>query len=129
VRTGVTYFPAKRDKPDNLGRESRVDDPHLSRVAIASPRRFERLRFDWRSAPAKDTLPRAVWRRGAIIAAVLAVWIAMTVDWGWAAGIAFVFAGAVALLRMAGVILAGPLIQQAGRSYYERQLRGRRRAP
>ena len=53
-------------------------------------------------------------RRGAIIAAVLAVWIAMTVDWGWAAGIAFMFAGAVALLRMAGVILAGPLIQQAG---------------
>jgi hypothetical protein len=45
---------------------------------------------------------------------VLAVWIAMTVDWGWAAGIAFMFAGAVALLRMAGVILAGPLIQQAG---------------
>src|SRR6266852_3124715 len=51
----------------------------------------------------------------------------MTVDWGWAAGIAFVFAGAIAPLRMAGVILAGPLIQQAGRSYYERQLRGRRR--
>jgi len=76
-----------------------------------------------------DTLPRAVWRRGAIITAVLAVWIAMTVDWGWAAGIAFVFASAVALLRMAGVILAGPLIQQAGRSYYERQLRGRHRAP
>jgi hypothetical protein len=70
-----------------------------------------------------------VWRRGAIIAAVLAVWIAITVDWGWAAGIAFVFAGAVALLRMAGVILAGPLIQQAGRSYYERQLSGRHRAP
>jgi hypothetical protein len=64
-----------------------------------------------------------VWRRGAIIAAVLAVWIAITVDWG------FVFAGAVALLRMAGVILAGPLIQQAGRSYYERQLSGRHRAP
>jgi hypothetical protein len=62
-----------------------------------------------------------------IIAAVPAVWIAMTVAWGWAAGIAFVFAGAVALLRMAGVILAGPLIQQAGRSYYERQLRGGRR--
>ena len=37
-------------------------------------------------------------------------------------------AGVVALLRMAGVILAGPLIQQAGRSYYERQLRGHRRA-
>jgi hypothetical protein len=73
--------------------------------------------------------PRAVWRRGVIIAAVLAVWIAMAVAWGWAAGIAFAFAGAVVLLRMAGVILAGPLIQQAGRSYYERQLRGRRRAP
>jgi fatty acid desaturase len=73
--------------------------------------------------------PRAVWRRGAIIAAVLAVWLAMTVEWGWAAGIAFAFAGAVALLRMVGVILAGPLIQQAGRSYYERQLRGRHRAP
>ena len=82
-----------------------------------------------RSAQAGDTLPRAMWRRGAIIAAVLAVWLAMTVEWGWAAGIAFVFAGAVALLRMAGVILAGPLIQQAGRSYYERQLRGRHRAP
>ena len=53
----------------------------------------------------------------------------MTVNWGWAAGIAFVFAGGVALLRMVGVILAGPLIQQAGRAYYERQLRGRRRAP
>jgi hypothetical protein len=88
----------------------------------------ECVRFDWRRARAGDTLPRAVWRRGAIIAAVLAVWIAMTVDWGWAAGIAFMFAGAVALLRMAGVILAGPLIQQAGRSYYERQLRGRHRA-
>ena len=34
---------------------------------------------------------------------MLAVWIAMTVDWGWAAGIAFVFAGAVVLLRMAGL--------------------------
>jgi hypothetical protein len=30
---------------------------------------------------------------------------------------------------MARVILGGTLIQQAGRSYYERQLRGRRRAP
>jgi len=70
-----------------------------------------------------------VWKRGALIAAVLALWIAVTVNWGWAAGIAFVFAGGVALLRMVGVILAGPLIQQAGRAYYERQLRGRRRAP
>jgi hypothetical protein len=60
---------------------------------------------------------------------VIALWIAMTVEWGWAAGIAFVFACAVALLRMVGVILAGPHIQQAGRSYYERQLRGRRCAP
>jgi hypothetical protein len=64
-----------------------------------------------------------------IIAAVLALAIAMTVAWGWAAGIGFAFAGAVALLRLAGVILAGPLIEQAGRSYYERQLYGRRRAP
>jgi hypothetical protein len=70
-----------------------------------------------------------VWWRGAIIAVVLAVWIAMTVVWGWAAGMTFVFAVVIVLVRMAGVILGGALIQQAGRSYYERQLGGRRRAP
>jgi hypothetical protein len=70
-----------------------------------------------------------VWGRGAIIAVLLALWIAMTVAWGWAAGLAFAFVVAVALVRLAGVILAGPLIQQAGDSHYERQLRGRRRAP
>jgi hypothetical protein len=90
---------------------------------------FKGLRFDWRSAPGEGTLPRAVWGRGAIIAAVLVLWIAMTVAWGWAAGMDFGFVVAIALVRMAGVILGGPLIQQAGRSYYERQLRGRRRAP
>jgi hypothetical protein len=42
---------------------------------------------------------------------------------------AFAFFVAVALVRIAGVIVAGPLIQQAGRAYYERQLRGRRPAP
>jgi hypothetical protein len=67
--------------------------------------------------------------RGVIIAAVLALWIAMTVAWGWGAGMAFAFFVAVALVRLAGVIVGGPLIQQAGRGYYERQLRGRRRAP
>src|ERR1700693_2839905 len=41
-------------------------------------------RFEWRSARAGDRLPRVVWRRGAVIAAVLAVWIALTVEWGWA---------------------------------------------
>jgi fatty acid desaturase len=87
------------------------------------------LRFDWRGAPGEDTLPRAVSGRGAIIAVVLALWIAMTVVWGWAAGMTFGFAVAVVLVRMAGVILGGALIQQAGRSYYERQLGGRRRAP
>ena len=66
--------------------------------------------------------------RGVIIAAVLAGWIAMTVAWGWGAGMAFAFFVAVALVRIAGVIVAGPLIQQAGRGYYERQLRGRHRA-
>ena len=85
--------------------------------------------FDWRSAPAKDTLPRVVWGRGVIIAAVLALWIAMTVAWSWGAGVAFALFVAVALVRMAGVFVGGPLIQQAGRAYYERQLRGRRRAP
>ena len=79
------------------------------------------LRFDWRGAPGEDRLPRAVWGRGAIIAVVLALWIAMTVAWGWAAGMTFGFAVAVVLVRMAGVILGGALIQQAGRSYYERQ--------
>jgi uncharacterized protein (DUF58 family) len=64
-----------------------------------------------------------------IIAAVLALWIAMSVIWGWGAGVAFAFLVAVALVRMVGVIVGGPLIQQAGRGYYERQLRGRRRAP
>jgi fatty acid desaturase len=92
-------------------------------------RRFEGLRFDWRSATREDTLPWIVWGRGAIIAALLALWIAMAVAWGWAAGMAFGFVVAIALVRMAGVILGGTLIRQAGRSYYERQLRGRRRAP
>jgi hypothetical protein len=100
----------------------------LSRSGIAAHRRFEGLRFDWRSAPGEDILPRAVRAHGAIIAAVLALWIAMTVAWGWAAGMAFGFLVAIALVRMAGVMLGGPLIQQAGRSY-ERQLRGRHRAP
>ena len=98
-------------------------------MGIAAHRRFERLRFDWRSAPAKDILPGVVSGRGVIIAAVLALWIAMSVVWGWGAGMAFAFFVAVALVRMAGVIVGGPLIQQAGRGYYERQLRGRRRAP
>lgn len=60
---------------------------------------------------------------------MLVLWIAMTVAWGWAAGMDFRFVVAIALVRMAGVILGGTLIQQAGRSYYELQLRGRRRAP
>jgi fatty acid desaturase len=87
------------------------------------------LRFDWRGAPGADTLPSAVSGRGAIIAVVLALWIAITVAWGWAAGMTLGFAVAIVLVRMAGVILGGTLIQQAGRSYYERQLRGRRRVP
>jgi len=103
-----------------------VGDPQLSRLSIAAQRRFEDLRFDWRSAPAEDTLPRAMWGRGAIIAAVFALSIAMTVAWGSALGMAFGFVVAIALARMAGVVLGGTLIQQAGRSYYERQLRGRR---
>ncbi len=101
----------------------------LSRSGIAAHRRIERFQFDWRSAPGEDTLPRAMWGRGAIIAAVLALGIAMAVAWGWAAGMALGFAVAIALVRMAGVILGGTLIQQAGRSYYEHQLRSRRRAP
>jgi fatty acid desaturase len=64
-----------------------------------------------------------------MIAVVLALWVAMTVAWGWAAGMTFGFAVAIVLVRMAGVILGGTLIQQAGRRYYERQLRGRRRVP
>jgi hypothetical protein len=55
---------------------------------------------------------------------VLAPGIAMTVAWGSGAGVAFAFFVAVALVRMAAVIVGGPLIQQAGRAYYERQLRG-----
>jgi hypothetical protein len=70
-----------------------------------------------------------MWRRGATIAVVLAPWIAMTVAWGWAAGMTFGFVLAIALVRMAGIMVGGPLIQQAGRNYYEHQLRGRRRAP
>ena len=65
---------------------------------------------------------------GVIIAAVLALWIAMTIAWGWGAGMAFAFFVAVTLVRVAGVIVGGPLIRQAGRGYYERQLGGRRRA-
>jgi hypothetical protein len=61
----------------------------LSRSGIAAHRRFEGLRFDWRRAPGEDILPRAVRAHGAIIAVVLALWIAMTVAWGWAAGMAF----------------------------------------
>ncbi len=87
-----------------------VGDPQLSRLSIAAQRRFEDLRFDWRSAPAEDTLPRAMWGRGAIIAAVLALSIAMTVAWGWAVGMAFGFVVAIALARMAGVLLGGTLI-------------------
>jgi hypothetical protein len=64
-----------------------------------------------------------------IVVVVLALWIAMTVGWGWAAGMIFGFFVAIVLVRMAGVILGGALIQQAGRSYYERQLGGRRRPP
>ena len=67
--------------------------------------------------------------RGAIIAAVLALGIAMAVAWGWAAGMAFGFVVAIALVRMAGVMLGGTLIQRAGRRHYERQLRGGRRGP
>jgi hypothetical protein len=38
---------------------------------------------------------------------VLALWIAMAVAWGWAAGMAFGFVVAIALVRMAGVMLGG----------------------
>ena len=58
---------------------------------------------------------------------MLVLWIAMTVGWGWAAGMDFGFVVGIALVRMAGVILGGPLIQKAGRNYYERQLCGDRR--
>jgi uncharacterized membrane protein required for colicin V production len=75
------------------------------------------LRFDWRGAPGEDTLPRAVSGRGAIIAVVLALWIAMTVVWGWAAGMTFGFAVAVVLVRMAGVILGGAL-NMAGEPFF-----------
>lgn len=112
-----------------LREESRVGGPHVEPLGhcCVPPLRGCAIRLAKRTGGGHT--PRTVRSRGVIIAAVLAVWIAMAVAWGWAAGIAFAFAGAVALLRMAGVMLAGPLIQQAGRSYYERQLRGRRRAP
>ena len=122
-------LPANRDKLHNLGRESRIDDPHVESRRYRCPPTLRGLRFDWRSGPAEDRLPRVVWGRGVIIAAIVAPWIAMTVGWGWGAGFAFAFFVAVTLVRMAGVIVGGPLIQQAGRAYYERQLRGRRGAP
>jgi hypothetical protein len=125
----VSYFPHSATRPATSGGSPASTIRRLSRVGIAFSRRFERVRFDWRNAPAKDTLPRVVSGCGVIIAAVLALWIAaMTVAWGWGAGMAFAFFVAVALVRLAGVIVAGPLIQQAGHGYYERQLRGRRRA-
>jgi fatty acid desaturase len=126
--TGPTW-PDSTARPRPFRRSPASAIRTLSRLGIAAHRRFEGLRFDWRSAPGEDILPRAVRAHGAIIAAVLALWIAMTVAWGWAAGMAFGFVVAIALVRMAGVMLGGTLIQQAGRSYYERQLRGRRRAP
>jgi fatty acid desaturase len=124
----ASHFPHSATRPATSGGSPASTIRRLSRVGIAFSRRFERLRFDWRNAPVKDTLPRVVSGRGVIIAAVLALWIAMTAAWGWGAGMAFAFFVAVALVRLAGVIVAGPLIQQAGHGYYERQLRGRRRA-
>jgi hypothetical protein len=69
-----------------------------------------------------------VWWRGVIITVLLALWVAITVAWGWGAGWTFGFFAAIALVRLAGVILGGTLIQQAGARYYERQLRGHHRA-
>ena len=60
--------------------------------------------------------------RGAIVASVLALWLAIGIAWGSNAALVFAFPLFVGCVYAAGGRLAGRLARQAGRGYYERQL-------
>jgi hypothetical protein len=67
------------------------------------------------------------WWRGAIIAILLGLGIAMTVAWGWTAALVYAFFLGVALSYAFFAIGWGRIARQGGGWYYERQLRGHRR--
>jgi hypothetical protein len=64
--------------------------------------------------------------RGAIIAILLGLGIAMTVAWGWTAALVYAFFLGVALSYALFAIGWGRIARQGGGWYYERQLRGHR---
>ena len=65
------------------------------------------------------------WRRATILM-LIAPGAAMTVAWGWRAGIVYGFFLAVALAQTAFVVLWGRVGERCGGWYYDRQLRGNR---
>jgi fatty acid desaturase len=63
-----------------------------------------------------------MWWRGAIVAAILGVWLAIGLAWGGSAALIFFFFVVVASLLGFWALTAGRLGQRAGAGYYERQL-------
>jgi multisubunit Na+/H+ antiporter MnhB subunit len=65
-----------------------------------------------------------MWWRGAIIALLLGLGVAMTVAWGWKAAAIYSFFLGLAVIWTAFAVLWGRLAQRSGGWYYERQLHG-----
>jgi hypothetical protein len=65
------------------------------------------------------------WRRATMLM-LIAPGVAMTVAWGWRAGIVYAFFLAVALAQTAFVVLWARVGQRGGAWYYDRRLRGHR---
>ena len=63
-----------------------------------------------------------MWWRGAIVVAILGLWLAVGVAWGARAALIFFFFVVVASLFGFWSLAAGRLSQRAGGGYYERQL-------
>lgn len=63
-----------------------------------------------------------MWWRGAIVASILGLWLAIGVAWGARAALIFGFFAFVACVFGGWALVAGRLSERAGAGYYERQL-------
>jgi hypothetical protein len=68
-----------------------------------------------------------VYWRGAIIVFLAGLGIAMTIAWGWSAGLVYAFYLGVACCFVFFAVGWGRIARQAGGWYYDRQLHGPRR--
>jgi hypothetical protein len=66
------------------------------------------------------------WRT-LVVVALLGLWIALTVAWGWRAFVLFGFSLGTAGVLVVGATLGGGILSRSGSRYYEHLLDGRRR--